>query len=64
MLIGEFNGNLFEMFAILNEEIVVGTISVYQRFETMCSCGLEIFADYRRKGFGKKAIIQVIIITI
>lgn len=54
------NGNYFEMFAILNDDNVVGTISVYQSSENMCSCGVEVYSDYRRQGFGREAMIIIL----
>ena len=50
-----FQGTYFEMFAILNP-LIIGTISLYQHAPDIISCGLEIFPDYRRQGFGKEAM--------
>ncbi len=53
-----FNGRYFEMFAIVRDEIIVGTISLYHHSTQVVSIGPEIFCEYRRKGFAKEAMIQ------
>ena len=50
------NNKYFEMFAILNDEIIVGMISLYQHSKEVISIGPEIFSDHRRKGYGKEAL--------
>ena len=51
------NDKYFEMFAILYDINVVGTISLYQHSSQVISIGPEIFASYRKKGFAKQAMI-------
>lgn len=53
----QFNGKYFEMFAIIADEKVVGTVSLYQHSSEVVSIGPEIFCEYRRKGFAKEAMI-------
>ena len=53
----QFNGKYFEMFAIVSDEKIVGTISLYQHSSEVVSIGPEVFYEYRRKGFAKKAMI-------
>ncbi|MBE6696632.1 MAG: GNAT family N-acetyltransferase [Ruminococcaceae bacterium] len=53
----QFNGKYFEMYAIVSDEKVVGTISLYQHSSEVISIGPEIFCEYRRKGFAKEAMI-------
>ena len=53
----QFNGKYFEMYAIVSDEKIVGTISLYQHSSEVISIGPEIFCDYRRKGFAKEAMI-------
>lgn len=53
----QFNGKFFEMFAIISDEKIVGTISLYQHSSEVVSIGPEVFYEYRRKGFAKKAMI-------
>lgn len=54
----QFNGKYFEMYAIASDEKIVGTISLYQHSSEVVSIGPEVFCDYRRKGFAKKAMIR------
>ncbi len=53
----QFNGKYFEMFAIVSNEKIVGTISLYQHSSEIVSIGPEVFCEYRRKGFAKEAMI-------
>ncbi|HIT33878.1 MAG TPA: GNAT family N-acetyltransferase [Candidatus Faecousia intestinigallinarum] len=55
-MIGEWNqkqidGRYFEMFALVDENIVVGSISLYQHTKHIVGCGPDIFSPYRRQGF-------------
>lgn len=56
----EFQGNYFEMFAIVREDTIVGTISLQQQSQNIVSCGLEVFSDYRRQGLGKEAMALIL----
>lgn len=58
-----FNGNYFEIFAITNNEIVVGMISMYEHSKSVISIGPEIFEEYRRKGLAKSAMEKAISIA-
>ena len=53
----QFNGKYFEMFAIVLDEDIVGTISLYQHSSQVVSIGPDVFCEYRRKGFAKEAMI-------
>ena len=53
----QFNGKYFEMYAIVSDEKIVGTISLYQHSSEVVSIGPEVFCEYRRKGFAKEAMI-------
>ena len=53
----QFNSKYFEMFAIVSNEKIVGTISLYQHSLKVVSIGTEVFCEYRRKGFAKEAMI-------
>ncbi len=53
----QFNGKYFEMYAIVSDEKIVGTISLYQHSAEVVSIGPEVFFEYRRKGFAKEAMI-------
>ena len=51
------NGKYFEMFAIVSEDKIVGTISLFQHTSEIVSIGPEVFCEYRRNGFAKEAMI-------
>lgn len=49
------NGKYFEMFAIMNDEEIVGSISLYQHSDSSVECGPEIWEDFRNNGYGCEA---------
>ena len=51
-----YKGRYFEMFAILKDATIVGSISIYERSKSIASLGIEIFAPYRRKGYAYDAM--------
>ena len=53
----QFDGKYFEMFAIISDQKIVGTVSLYQHSLEVVSIGPEVFDEYRRKGFAKKAMM-------
>ena len=54
----QFNGKYFEMYAIVFDDKIVGTLSLYQHTSEVVSIGPEVFCEYRRKGFAKEAMIR------
>ena len=56
----EVENRYFEMFAVVHEGTIVGSISLYHHSEHVISCGPEIFPDYRRQGFGQAAMIAAL----
>ncbi len=50
-------GKYFEMFAVIKDEKIVGTISLYQHSASVISCGPEIFECYRKQGIAVEAMI-------
>ena len=54
----QFDGKYFEMYAIVVDEKIVGTISLYQHSSKVVSIGPDVFCEYRRKGFAKEAMIS------
>lgn len=54
----QVGGKYFEMFAIVFDKKIVGTISLYQHSTQVVSIGPEIFEKYRRKGFAREAMIR------
>lgn len=60
-MIGEWNtldykGRYFEMFAVVIEGKIVGTISLYQHSQTVISIGPMIFDEYFGHGYGEAAM--------
>ena len=54
----QFNSRFFEMYAIVSDDQIVGTISLYQQSAEVISIGPEIFVGYRRNGFAKEAMMR------
>ena len=52
----QVNHKYFEMFAIVLDTSIIGTISLYQHTTEVISIGPEIFEPYRQKGFAKEAM--------
>ena len=46
----------FEMFAVLADERIVGTVSLYEHSPHVVSAGAEIFGKERRKGYASGAL--------
>lgn len=46
-----YDNSYFEMFAVDNGNETVGYASLYQRSNSIISCGLEIYPDYQRRGY-------------
>ncbi len=53
----QVNNKYFEMFAIISNENIIGTISLYQHSAEVISIGPEVFKPYRQKGLAKEAMI-------
>ena len=55
-----YNNSYFEMFAIENETEIVGYASLYQRSNSIISCGLEIYPNYQRMGYATSAYARLL----
>ncbi len=55
-----YNGLYFEMLAVQSDNVLVGTISLYEHSHSIISLGPEIFEEYRRRGFAKAAMTEAI----
>lgn len=53
----QVNGKYFEMFAVLFDNNIVGTVSLYQHSTEVISIGPDIFEAYRQRGYAKQAMI-------
>lgn len=56
-LIGEwskrsYNGRFFEMLAVEDGGRIVGTVSLFEHSRSVVSLGVEIFEEFRRRGYG------------
>ena len=52
-----YHGKYFEMFAVVKDGEIVGSISLYQLSKSIVSCGPEVFEAYRKQGIGKEAML-------
>ena len=52
----DYQGKYFEMFAIMHGDTIIGTISLFQRSDSIVSIGAELFPRFRGQGFGKQAV--------
>ncbi|MCH5188215.1 MAG: GNAT family N-acetyltransferase [Oscillospiraceae bacterium] len=52
----EYHGKYFEIFAIIHDGSIVGTVSLSEHSDNVVSIGEEVFSAYQRQGFGKKAM--------
>lgn len=51
-----FDNKYFKMFVVLNDEVCVGTISLFEHSASVISIGPEIFEEYRRLGYAYEAM--------
>ena len=58
-----FNNKYYEMFAIINENRIVGTLSLYEHSSSVISIGPEIFSEYRQQGYAFQAMETAITIA-
>mgnify|MGYP002625610560 CR=1 FL=1 len=54
-----FDGKRFEMLAVLSDDTVVGSVSLYERSKSVASVGIEVFADERGKGYASAAMKRI-----
>lgn len=52
-----YAGKYFEMFAVIKDGEIVGSISLYQLSKSVVSCGPEVFEAYRKQGIGSEAML-------
>ena len=52
----DYQGKYFEMFAIVQDEKVVGMLSLYEHSKSVVSVGIELFLGCCRKGYGTIAM--------
>lgn len=54
----EYRGRYFEMFGAIHDNRIVGTISLFALSAHSISCGPDILPQYRKHGFGRKAMLN------
>lgn len=52
----QYNGGYFEMLAVVDGGVIVGSVSLYSRHEGIVSHGVDIFPEHRRRGYGAAAV--------
>lgn len=52
----DFKGKYFEMFAIVRDEKVVGTLSLFEHSKSVVSIGVELFSGHCKQGHGTIAM--------
>ena len=55
-----FEGRYFEMFAVVHDHRIVGSISLYGLTSSVASIGPDIFVHERKKGFAASAMEQLL----
>lgn len=53
---GNASGRYFEMFSIVNRDVLVGDLSLFEYEPACVSCAVEIFEPFKRNGYGSFAI--------
>ena len=59
----EFQNRYFEMFAIIDDNKIVGNISLYHHSDSTISLGPEVFECYRNQGFASEAMAMAMTIA-
>ena len=54
----EYHGRYFEMLGVVHDNRIIGTISLFEHSPHSLSCGPEILPQYRKQGFGRKAMLN------
>ena len=52
-----YNGKYYEMFAVCDQNEIVGSVSLYQHSDYIISAGPEIYVPYRKRGYGYEALM-------
>ena len=51
-----YQGKYFEMFAIIADDAIVGSASLYEHSKSVVSIGVEVYPDQRRKGYAAEGM--------
>jgi len=50
-----YEGEYFEMFAVTDEDTLVGCVSLYRRSASIVSCGIKIYPEFQGHGYAAAA---------
>ncbi len=50
-----YEGEYFEMFAVTEEDTLVGCVSLYRRSPSIVSCGIKIYPEFQGHGYSAAA---------
>lgn len=59
-LVKSHDGRYFELFAVMDDTLCVGFVSLYETAPGEISCGPEIKPQYRQQGYGYLAVITAL----
>lgn len=51
-----YQGKYFEMFAIIANDAIVGSVSLYEHSKSIVSIGVEVYPEYRRNGYATEGM--------
>ena len=54
-----YQGKYFEMFAIIADDAIVGSASLYEHSKSIVSIGVEVYPDQRRKGYAAEGMCLI-----
>ena len=55
-----YQGKRFEMYAITVDDVVVGSVSLYERTKSVASIGVEVYPSDRRNGYASEVMKLII----
>lgn len=55
----EYDGKYFEMFAVVSDDTIVGSVSLYHHSKSVVICGAEIFKDFRHNNYAYNAVMEL-----
>ena len=55
-----YQGKRFEMYAITVDDVVVGSVSLYERTKSVASIGVEVYPSERRNGYASEVMKLII----
>lgn len=59
----KYNDSYFEMFAIVENDVIIGEASLFGRSEHIVSCGLVLYPEFQGKGYGAHAYRNLLLLA-